>query len=69
MDITDRIFLDSVLFKGEIYRVGASILPHCRGAQLTRYRTTVGDWIHVFNPEYPSRPIIGQIFKAWKKPE
>lgn len=27
----------------------------------------VGEWVHVFNPENAARPIIGQIFKAWKK--
>ncbi|PLW39578.1 hypothetical protein PCANC_15641 [Puccinia coronata f. sp. avenae] len=27
----------------------------------------IGDWVHIFNPEDPSRPIIGQIFNTYRR--
>jgi chromatin structure-remodeling complex subunit RSC1/2 len=26
----------------------------------------VGDWVHLSNPDDPSKPIVGQVFKCWK---
>ena len=46
-------------------------------APLTRDRTFVeevnykgwklklGDWVHLSNPDDPSKPIVGQVFKCW----
>jgi chromatin structure-remodeling complex subunit RSC1/2 len=25
----------------------------------------VGDWVHLMNPDEPSKPIIAQVFKTW----
>ncbi|WAQ92804.1 hypothetical protein PtA15_17A286 [Puccinia triticina] len=27
----------------------------------------IGDWVHIFNPDDPSRPIIGQIFNTYRR--
>jgi len=29
----------------------------------------LADWLHLSNPDDPSRPIIGQVFKCWKSDE
>src|ERR1700742_4606027 len=30
---------------------------------------TIGDWVHLANPDDPSRPIVAQIFKTWTSDE
>jgi chromatin structure-remodeling complex subunit RSC1/2 len=29
----------------------------------------VGDWVHLYNPDHPTKPVIAQVFKVFKKPE
>lgn len=29
----------------------------------------LADWLHMANPDDPSRPIIGQVFKCWVSEE
>ncbi|KAJ3490189.1 hypothetical protein NLJ89_g11456 [Agrocybe chaxingu] len=33
------------------------------------WRLGVADWVHLSNPDDPSRPIIGQVFKCWLSDE
>ncbi|GAA6041769.1 hypothetical protein JCM8097_008324 [Rhodosporidiobolus ruineniae] len=28
-----------------------------------------GDWVHIFNPDYPAKPVIAQIWKVYKRPD
>ncbi|KAM0792748.1 hypothetical protein ACM66B_002524 [Microbotryomycetes sp. NB124-2] len=28
-----------------------------------------GDWVHLFNPDFPERPIVAQVFKVFQRPE
>ncbi|ORY80739.1 hypothetical protein BCR35DRAFT_325164 [Leucosporidium creatinivorum] len=47
--LKDKIFLESINFKGQVFRSG--------------------DWVHLLNPDNPKKPIIGQIFKVYKRPD
>ncbi|PPQ69200.1 hypothetical protein CVT26_003640 [Gymnopilus dilepis] len=33
------------------------------------WKLKIGDWVHLANPDDPSRPIIGQVFKCWTSDE
>jgi hypothetical protein len=66
----DKIFLDGIRFKGEFLKTGALLRffpllvlsPHPDSLLL-------GDWIHLLNPDDPSKPVIGQIWKTYKRNE
>lgn len=30
------------------------------------WKVKLGDWVHLSNPDDPSKPIVGQVFKCWK---
>ena len=30
------------------------------------WKVKSGDWVHLSNPDDPSKPIVGQVFKCWK---
>jgi chromatin structure-remodeling complex subunit RSC1/2 len=30
------------------------------------WKLRLGDWVHLSNPDDPSKPIVGQVFKCWK---
>ncbi|KAG0655235.1 hypothetical protein C6P46_001101 [Rhodotorula mucilaginosa] len=53
--LRDKIFLDSINFKGHTLRTGKAY--------------TSGDWIHLLNPDAPGKPIIAQIWKTYKRPD
>ena len=29
------------------------------------WKLKLGDWVHLSNPDDPSKPIVGQVFKCW----
>ena len=29
------------------------------------WQLKIGDWVHLSNPDDPSKPIVGQVFKCW----
>ena len=29
------------------------------------WKLKIGDWVHLSNPDDPSKPIVGQVFKCW----
>lgn len=29
------------------------------------WKVKLGDWVHLSNPDDPSKPIVGQVFKCW----
>jgi len=33
------------------------------------WKLRIADWVHLANPDEPSRPIIGQIFRCWLSDE
>src|SRR5258705_2322898 len=33
------------------------------------WKLRIADWVHLANPDDPSRPIIGQIFRCWLSDE
>jgi chromatin structure-remodeling complex subunit RSC1/2 len=53
----DRIFTDEARHKGMAYKTGEFCCEP--------FKLTLGDYIHLINPDDAARPIVGQIFRTF----
>ena len=70
-DADGKLPLDSIEHGGELWRVGMySSEPKRkalarRGPEFIWLTVTIGDWVHIRNPNDLSKPIVAQIYRLW----
>lgn len=68
----DKIFLDSINFKGDVLKTGAlrAVDPSLSSSMAWLTRSGfAGDWVLLLNPDNPGKPIIAQIWKTYRRQE
>lgn len=73
----EKAYLSEVNYKGEEFRAGESESEHpsplfhfgssCISAECPCRSLPPGDFVHLYNPSNAKLPIIGQVFKCYKK--
>lgn len=62
-DEDGKLPLAEIQYNGESWKVGQLLMPRTAYSLLTR---SVGDWVHIRNPNDLAKPIVAQIYRTWQ---
>jgi hypothetical protein len=61
--------MDSGVAGVTAFRVSTKLRTFVDELHYKGWTIRLADWLHLSNPDDPSRPIIGQVFKCWQSDE
>jgi chromatin structure-remodeling complex subunit RSC1/2 len=66
-DEDGKLPLTSIEYKGEVWKVGKWPMFYCTVSLFPcSSNCCAGDWVHINNPNDPTKPIVAQIYRLWQ---